>query len=454
MGEVAGSSKTPKMGKMAATGNTWQAPTIPSKFDVIPIHNSDRGTFKDCRRKWDWSSPARHNLSVRADVAGIYLPFFFGSGIHYSLESHYTPNLRRDPVEAFKTWFHVQMNGGTVTQDWLARIYDLDPKPVPWPVGPPTLPGQAPIGEELYDPTDTDIWQVRGLRDMLPEGDQLDELEELLDLGINMMEAYKEYAARVDDFEVVVTEHDFSVPIWDFENDCILMRRDTREHSPNHGKLLEVHARGRMDAIGLKPNGKMVVLDHKTADKMEDSETLNLKLEGDEQVTTYLWAAEIEAKYYGLPHAGQPMEELIYNMLRKAYPKPPTIVRGGLFSVDRKNESTTYELIREWMNDTDTMYSDLPEKHQNYIDWLREMGDEQFFVRKLVRRNRHQLANAGFRIYLEALDMLDPELRIYPNLRKTWECLNCQFRPPCLAIETGEDDAYLISENYSHTRDR
>jgi hypothetical protein len=435
----------------ALTGNAsmWRAPEIPSKFDIIPVHNSDRGTFKDCRRKWDWSSPARHNLSVRADVAGVYIPFFLGNGIHYALENFYTPSLRRDPVEAYRTWFHVQLYGGTVTQDWLARTYDLAPKP-----STPLVPKHN--SKVLLDDVrefKLDVWEVRGLKEMLPEPD-VEEIEELLDLGINMLTAYKEYAARVDDFDVVVTEHDFSVPIWDYENDCILKARDTREQSPNYGKLLEVHSRGRMDAIYTKPNGKIGVIDHKTAETMDDSETLSLKLETDEQVTTYLWAAEVEASYYDLPHKGQPMEELVYNVMRKAYPKPPTIVRGGLFSVDRKNESTTYELVKEFMDNAGISYMELSEKHQNYVDWLREIGDEQFFQRKLVRRNRHQLQNAGKRIYLEALDMLDPNLRIYPNLRKSWECIKCPFRPPCMAIETGEDANYLISENYSRTKDR
>jgi PD-(D/E)XK nuclease superfamily len=441
---VAETGNTTDMAAPTALAGTWRAPEIPSKFDIIPIHNSDRGTFKDCRRRWDWSSPARHNLTVRADVAGIYQPFFFGSGIHYALESFYTPNLRRDPVEAFKTWHHIQLYGGIVTQDWLARVYDLAPRQAP--EAGMALPGgpNEPCGP---------IWEVRGLKEILPDTDA-DELDELLELGINMLQAYKEYAARVDDFEVVVTEHDFSVPIWDYENDCILTAIDTREQSPNYGKRLEVHARGRMDALYRKPNGKIGVIDHKTADSMEESETLNLKLEADEQITTYLWAAEVEAQYYDLPHKGQPMEELVYNVLRKAYPKPPTIVRGGLFSIDRKNESTTYELVKEFMDASGIAYMDLSEKHQNYVDWLREIGDEQFFVRKLVRRNRHQLRNAGYRIYLEALDMLNPDLLIYPNLRKSWECIKCQFRPPCMAIETGEDADYLIRENYSHTKDR
>ena len=108
----------------------------------------------------------------------------------------------------------------------------------------------------------------------------------------------------------------------------------------------------------------------------------------------------------------------------------------------------------KWMVDADISYMDLDEKHQGYVDWLREVGDEQFFVRKLVRRNRRQLQNMGRRMYLEALDMLQDDIRIYPNFRKDWSCLNCPFRPTCLAKEAGEDWKYLIENNYVATKDR
>ena len=406
----------------------WKAPEIPDKYDVIPIHNSDRASFRRCRRYWNWSSPARENLSLRADLMGINTDLWFGTGVHYALEMYYNPGLRHDPVEAFKTWFSVQWQGGVVTEEWLDLIYDLEPR-------------------DNRDGT----WTVRGLEDLLPDPDGL-VYDELYTLGVNMLTGYKPYAAVKDEFEVLVTEHNFSIPIWDYENNCILKAVDLRTQSPNYGKTLEVHNRGRMDAIWAKPNGKLGVIDHKTATRI-DEETFE-KLETDEQVTSYLYAAEVEAKYYGLPYAGEAMEECIFNVLRKAYPKPPTLVRGGLFSVNRTEESCTYDMLMEFMQENEILYEDLPEKHQGYVSWLRDVGVEQFYIRKLVRRNRHQLQNAGYRLYLEAMDMLDSSLRIYPNLSNSYKCLRCAFRQPCLAKEAGYDWEQLIRDNYTRTKDR
>jgi len=413
---------------------------IPDRYEIIPIHSSDRGSFKRCRQYWEWSSPARQNLMVRADVHGVNVPMWFGTGIHYALEQYYSPILRRDPVEAFKTWFDVQWRGGIVTEDWLDLVYDLEPKTV-----------------DATHPLYPDAYEVRGLEDILPDPNH-EEFDELFVIGIEMMKYYKKYAEVNDDFEPVVAEHTFSVPIWDYENDCILTATDTREESPNFGKSLEVHARGRQDVIKRNiANDRLGIVDHKTTARVDDD--LYIKLETDEQCTTYLWAAQIEAQYYDLPHKGEPLEEVLFNVLRKAYPKPPTILKDGYsFSVDRQKESTTYDILMSYIDSlgekTKWLWpSGFSPAQTEYIKYLRDVGDEQFIIRKHVKRNQHQLRNVGERIFLEALDMIYYP-RIYPNLRNDFNCLNCQFRAPCLAKMDGSDWEQLINDNYVVTRDR
>lgn len=427
---------------MTVTAEAYNAPVIPNKFDIIPIHNSDRGSFKRCRRYWDWSSPARNNFMLRADVHGVNIPMWFGTGIHYALEGYYSPTLQRDPVESFKTWFDIQWRGGIVTEDWLPLVYDL--KPIPQQSVSETL-------DRLIAHNETPLtWHVRGLEDIIPNPDH-DVFDEHFTLGIEMMEFYKEYAAKNDDFTVLMTEHDFSVPIWDYANNKILTAIDWRKDSPNYEKELEVHARGRQDAIKVNNfNGKLGIADHKTAAKV--GEDYFLKLDNDEQCTTYLYVAEVEANYYDLPHKGVPFEEVLYNVMRKAYPKAPTELKNGMFSIARETESTTYDILTKWIASHMPGVA-LSEKQQNYVEYLKEVGDEQFIIRKHVRRNRHQIANAGERMYLEALDMLS-EPRIYPNITNDWLCLNCQFRAPCLAKEDGGDWEQLLADNYTTNKDR
>lgn len=428
----------------------YAPPEIPSKWDIIPIHNSDRGSFKRCRRYWDWSSPARNNLSIRADVHGVNNALWYGTGIHWALEQYYNPGLRRDPVEAWRTWFDIQWRGGIVTEEWLDKVYDLKPQPVPNTF---TTDG-FDLAQGFPDEEPPQTYRVRGLEDILPDPDH-NQFDEMYELGIQMMDYYKMYAEANDDFDVLMTEHTFSIPVWDYENDRILCAIDTRENSPNYGKELEVHSRGRMDAILLRHHAeKLGIMDHKTTadNPLHTLETLLPKLESDEQVTSYLHAGQVEANYYDLPHKGKPFEEVIYNVLRKAYPKAPTILQSGLFSVDRQNESTTYAILSEWIKRNLPGVS-LTEKQQAYVDYLKDAGDKQFIYRHLVRRSQHQLASAGERLYLEALDMLD-DPRIYPNLTNDWLCRNCQFRAPCLAKEDGADFQQLLNDNYATAKDR
>jgi hypothetical protein len=422
----------------------FHPPELPSKWDIIPIHNSDRANFKRCRRYWDWNSPARHNLNLRADQHGVNKDLWFGTGIHWALEQFYTPGLSRDPVEAWKTWYDIQWRGGIVTTDWLDKIYDLKPRKL----------NQAEAEARNIENTEG-YWLVRGLEDILPDSQiATGEFDELYELGVQMMTFYREYAEKHDDFEVVLVEHDFSIPVWDYANDRILTAIDSRENSPNYGKELEVHNRGRVDNLYRRlddaGNHRYGIIDYKTAAKID--EDYFEKLDTDEQCTSYLYAIEVEGNYYNLPTKGKPVEEVLYTALRKAYPKPPTILQSGLFSVDRTKESTTYAMLMETFG-PHLKYVQLTEKQQNYIDWLKDVGDEQFIIRKTARRNRHQIASAGERLYLESLDMLATP-NIYPNISNDFRCMRCQFRPPCIAKEDGGDWQQLLRDNYSSARDR
>src|SRR5262245_20908659 len=170
---------------------------IPSKWDIIPIHASDRETFKACRRRWAWSSPSRRNLVPRVASHGVRIPLWFGSGIHQALERYYSP-LREDPVTVFETWYNLEWNGGLVHEDELSRYADREPVNGPQP--------------ETY-------W-ISGLKDLLPS-DQTEEFELHRELGIGMLTYYKEYAVENDNFDVISTEHLFSVPILDLNRDAL-----------------------------------------------------------------------------------------------------------------------------------------------------------------------------------------------------------------------------------------
>lgn len=408
-------------------------PDIPSKWDIIPIHTSDVAAYKQCRRRWDWSSPARNNLRRKVEIYGISMPLWFGTGIHYALERYYDPTLRRDPVETFKTWYEFQWNGGIVTNEFLEHTYDIHPR---------LIGGK----HDHNGSVDEDAkWSIRGLREMLPDPME-EEFEEHFAMGVGMMEFYKNYAEKNDDFIVVAAESTYSVPLG-FE------MVDIREDSPNFGKTIEVHARGKRDAILYwEEFDKFGIMDHKTASRVD--ETYFAKLDKDEQCSNYLWATIQEAALYDLPWKGKVVDRIIYNVLRKNYPKPPTELKSGFPSLARSTEGTTADLFEAFVRERGLEdWFNRDEKAQAYFTYLLTEGDSMFIQRDLVTRNKYEVNATGEHLQMIAHEMLsDPA--IYPNPTGHFGCIHCAFRGPCIAADDGSDWKGMLADSFENNRDR
>ncbi len=363
---------------------------VPSASEVIPIHTSDRQTFKFCRRRWDWSSPMRRNLVPNA----IQFPLWFGTGVHFALENHYADNYDADcstMQDFFRVWRDSEMHKPYM-QAWLEDADD----------------------------------------------DDLDELARHNSLGLGMCDNYQRFAIAHDHFEVVAVEHDFSIPLgFDW--------LDVRTN-----QILPVHYRGRLDMIVRDQNGRYWIVDHKTAARVDDD--YFLKLDMDEQCGSYLWAAQMEALEYDLPW--KELDGVLYNVLKKVVPeRPKTTYQGKQLSMDRA-QATTPALwnmaldehgLWDWFHGS--------EKAQEFYAYLEASGWDQFFRRHPVRRNQHEVDNLALQIVAEAQDMLaDP--RIYPNPSGSYQCLRCPFRAPCLATNDGSDAEFMLEGNFHSNKDR
>jgi hypothetical protein len=393
----------------------------------------------------------KNNLVPRSQVYGIREPLWFGTGIHYALEKFYDPTLKEDPVAVWLAWFDLQWDGGITTDEEIKRF---------------GLSDREPIG--LKDGT----FKVEGLSDLLPFADE-EHFAEVRDLGKGMMEFYKYYAGEHDDFEVLAVEHDFSVPILDSDGSPLYMvdkRVMPEDWEPNfdegniYGPLMyedgpydqiykQVHARGRMDKIIRQYyNNRHGILDHKTTARLDEDYFRHLEL--DEQATTYLWAGQREAEMYDLPYKS--LDFIIFEGLYKAYPKAPKILKSGMPSLsksDPENSTTAakFEATIDLLG-LRVVFDNDP-KMQGFYTWLLEQGDKRFIDRRETWRNEIQRRNAGIRLHAEAVDMLsDPKL--YPSPRKEYGCLNCPFRAPCIAAESGADYKSMLEDGYVKNWDR
>lgn len=302
---------------------------------------------------------------------------WLGTGVHYGLEKYYQPGWERGPAPQ------------NTFLEWV------------------------------------EAWKLEHLRE-LEEFDNEEATQFLQDVstGYTILANYVDYAPDIDDFEVLAPEQVFVVPV-----------RDAK------GQQLQVNGRpvfykGRWDGIIRDRRGSIWILEHKTAAQAIDER----KLWNDDQVGSYIWAAE----YAGYEH----IAGVLYNVLLKKTPIYPEKVyvgtkREGLSRAAATLSMTTYAMYLERLREYEYEEAD----YATELEILERKGMSGFFERFQVERSRTEVSEIGLRIWMEASEMLNPNTFLYPNpdpIRCPW----CPFFSPCLAMSDGGDWRDILAENY------
>lgn len=389
------------------------------------VHTSGAKSFRGCRRRWNWLT---NNLFYPKVTVK---PLEFGVAFHKAMEVLYDPELWTKPR-------NIVIHLAVVTFN---RICEE----------------QFRKYEETFGTADPEVKK---------------DYDERKALGAGMIE-YCVLNGRQKDidegFKPLLVEVSFEVPIiaeftrhdkvaldailaekhphdilWCTCNNC--WDRFTRWHEANvpqtrdglwtrkNWKGLPVTYGGRIDCIMEGPDGRVWVVDWKTAAQLSVDREEFLLL--DDQVTRYCWAMRL---------LGYRIAGFLYHELKKAFPEEPEPMSrrrlGRLFSVN-KDLNTTPEIYERTVRELDPeAYND--GLYTEYLDMLKDR-DEHFYHRFKIYRNDGELDNVGKTIYDEACDMVDPELRIYPNAGR-FNCTNCAFRQPCLEANSGGDVLYTLT---------
>jgi hypothetical protein len=313
-------------------------------------------------------------------------PLQFGSAIHRAMEVYYNP----------VTWNWVRH--GTPEQRAVVERLVLD----------------VFREEMLYDRRTAIIEND----DKPLNAEEEAEWQEHLELGQGMLRHYFTWAPPRDTFTPIGVEIDFYVLIPDVLDE----------------KGEAVYYRGRIDLLVQDDWGYYWIIDHKTTARMDDG-TEHLEL--DEQMGSYQWALE---KQLGIPIAGS-----VYNELYKGYPQPPTMNKvqrqGRWFSVN-KTQDTSYAMYLQTLIE----YNEPIELYREVLDHFRLNG-KQWFRRTQIHRSPHEMKEMGERISMEAMDMVDPNIRLYPNPSR-FSCRWCPFRTPCLMVNDGSDVQWILNSNF------
>lgn len=391
------------------------------------VHTSGRRSFRGCRRRWSWLFREYFYPLTTAK------PLEFGVAYHKAMEVFFEPVFWDKPRDIV-TAMAIQAFRGKC--------------------------------KEQFDKYCEQFGS--------PDQEVIDDYDERLELGEGMISHFAEVSVHDKKLEGMTPTHvevPFEVPIEDPDTGSQLwckcsscwerykVHMQTKYPDVEFGpvnnpyvsiphqviwwKGLPVTYGGRIDAIMQGPDGRYWIVDWKTAARLaeEDDKTEFLAL--DDQITSYCAA---------LNKLGVDIAGFLYFEQKKAYPvEPEPNVRrrlGRLFSVN-KQQVTDVEIYEQTVKELD------PEAYEQglyeeHIEWLKLNGG-RFHASYREYRNQEELHQCWINIWNEANDMVDPNLRIYPNAGR-FNCTNCAFRQPCLEQNSGGDYMYALETMFEKRR--
>lgn len=181
---------------------------------------------------------------------------------------------------------------------------------------------------------------------------------------------------------------------------------------------------GKLDLVVERKDGVWII-DHKTAATAYDARALDV----DDQLTGYC--------YIWWRISGEVPRGAIYNALIKDPPRPPRELKSGGLSTD-KAQRTTYDLYMQAITERDQD----PDDYEEILEYLKEKGWNQFFIRDGLQRNVEELLSFEERLYYEYLDMercIEHPEWAYPNPSQR-TCPGCGMLPLCQAMEEKNPD--------------
>jgi hypothetical protein len=393
--------------------------------DVHEVHNSERMSFRGCRRRWNWVFQERWYPPITAK------PLEFGVAFHKAMEEYYNP----------ETW------------EW---DHDLN--------------ALAAIGAfkeacEQQRRKYIDYLRASGQEAMQEEAET--DYNERVELGLGMLKYFFERVAPKEDQGItpIRAEIAFSVPVldpkfyedltdskspWDdlvhtMSNDAALDFYQLRCNSPlcatRHKPNAPVVFAGRFDLLLEDEYSDLWILDWKTAARLA-TEAREGFLQVDNAITAYCWA---------MFAMGARMRGFLYHEQKKTFPQPPTRntrpYMGKMYSCN-KQQSTSVEIFTQTVKEGDAAAYEAG-LYNEFIDYLKAVEAEPgggYYARFQVHRSHAQLLNAGKNLSLETLDMIDTP-RIYPQPGR-FSCDSCAFRQPCIGQDCNEDYLYTLASMF------
>lgn len=374
------------------------------------IRASERVSFQRCQQAWWW----RHREGLHRKDKTKADALWFGTGIHLALALWYCgPKLKRGPEPA-ETW-----------EKYASEM------------------------EMAYIRTDD------------PDDETVAKYIDARELGIAMMEGYRELYGRDEDILVVSPERTFSLAIPWPEN-----ARNFWDAASVDPSMIMAELVGTYDLVCQSArSGRYWLKEHKTAKAIQ---TRHLAL--DNQAGTYWATATAELRREGLLPDNEVLAGIMYNFMRKGLPDDrPRDVEGYA-----TNKPTKAHYIESLQQNCNLQALDGKPIDKASLARLEEaarelnlfvMGDRSkiqpppLFLRTEVFRTRAERRSQLLRVQQDALQMeLLRDGLLIPTKNATRDCGFCEFYDMCEAQERGgdweslRDIAYVVQDPYADHR--
>jgi hypothetical protein len=382
---------------------------------VHEIHTSERKSYRACRRRWDWIFRQNYYPVMTAK------PLEFGTAFHSAAEVYYDPQFWDKPrsvmvalaIKKFVEVCESQKAEALKVADRMALDDDVEAD----------YKERVELGKGMLDY-------------------HLGKIAPRLDVGwrpTHVEVAFMVPIPHPDTGELMFCKCDQCWTRWTakFDYHTLLVDREpvTEEHARFLWEGLPVVYAGRIDMLAEDKHGGLWIFDWKTAARITVSGERDEFLYLDDQVGSYVWA---------LRSIGLNVQGFVYHEMKKGFPQPPTQnkqPRLGCWFSKNKNQNTDYETYLKTVSEEDTeawkagLYDDM-------LQFLQAEG-VVFYSRHQIMKSDHECVEIQKGIGMEALEMIDPNLRIYPSPGR-FGCAFCAFRGPCLGVFAGEDYQYAL----------
>ena len=193
---------------------------------------------------------------------------------------------------------------------------------------------------------------------------------------------------------------------------------------------------GTLDRVIQDEHDRIWILDYKSAKLFATQH-----LDTDPQIGAYLWAGSVL-------YPGQPVTGFVYQQHLKKILEPPKFLASKKSFSTAKNQATTHRIYKNALINLYGSVQAASAGEVEYLNYLATMEDPNYDA--LIRRdweyrNEVQIQSEGEKIMLEAMDMINPDLPMYPN--PTRDCsFDCTQKMTCVMMDDGSDwEADLMS---------